>query len=81
MAARQTYHVVYDLKGGWRVIRVGTERALRRFEAKKDAIEWGRQASRNQGTDFVIHRRDGTVESENSYGRDPLHSRDRDSRQ
>jgi hypothetical protein len=81
MAARQTYHVIYDLKGGWRVVRRGSERASRHFEVKEDAIEWGRQASRNQGIDFVVHRRDGTVESEDSFGRDSLRSRDRDSRQ
>jgi Uncharacterized protein conserved in bacteria (DUF2188) len=81
MATKKTYHVVFDLNGGWRVIRGDAERASRHFEIKKDAIEWGRQASRNQRTEFVVHRKDGTIESEDSYGRESFSPHGQDSRQ
>lgn len=78
MAARKTYHVIADPNGGWSVIRGGSERASRHFAVKKEAIEWGRQASRNQRTEFVVHRKDGTIESKDSPGNTPLPARDHD---
>jgi hypothetical protein len=60
MAGRQqTHHVMRDPRGGWSVVRGGSDRASRHFETKGAAIEWGRQVSQNQGTQFVIHRENG----------------------
>jgi hypothetical protein len=70
MTARKPYHVIANLDGGWSVIKGGAERASKRFASQVDAIQWGRQVSRNQGTEFVIHREDGTVERKDSYGDD-----------
>jgi hypothetical protein len=77
MAAHKTHHVVPDPKGGWTVRRGGSEKASKHFEDKKDAISWGKQVSQKNRTEFVIHRRDGTIEKKDSHGRDPLPPRDR----
>jgi hypothetical protein len=74
MGGRKAYHVIAGLNGGWAVAKGGAERASKRFASQADAVQWGRQVSRNHGTDLVIHRNDGTVESKVSFGDDP-HSR------
>ncbi|MFL6236226.1 MAG: DUF2188 domain-containing protein [Thermoanaerobaculia bacterium] len=71
MAGRNAYHVIADLKGGWAVVRGGAERASRRFASQADAIEWGQRISRDQKTEFVVHRKDGTIARRDLYGQDP----------
>lgn len=74
MSSGQTHHVMRDPRGGWSVVRRGADRVSRHFETKDAAVEWGRQVSRNQGTQFVIHKADGGVQSVEP---DPFSSRDR----
>jgi hypothetical protein len=74
--SKKTHHVVPDPDGGWSVTKSGAERASRNFETKSDAIAWGRQVSRNQGSEFVIHKKDGTIQRKDSHGNDPLPPRD-----
>ena len=57
-----THHVVPNPEGGWDVKRGGSERASGHFSTKKEAVDAGRVISRNQKTEFVIHRQDGTIE-------------------
>jgi uncharacterized protein DUF2188 len=71
MADRDTHHVVRDLRGGWSVVRGGAERASKHFDTKAAAIQWGQQVSRKQGTEFFIHKSDGSVERKVSSGGDP----------
>ena len=75
--SRKSHHVVPDLDGGWNVKKGGATRASKHFEKQDDAISWGRQVSRNQRTEFVIHKRDGTIRDKDSHGSDPLPPRDR----
>ena len=58
----KTHHVVPALDGGWSVTKEGALRASRHFKTKADAISWGREISKNQGSEFVIHKKDGTIE-------------------
>jgi hypothetical protein len=74
-AERKTHHVVRDLKGGWRVIRGGAQRASKHFDTQAEAVAWGRELSRNQGSELYIHRQDGTIQSKDSYGRDAASAR------
>lgn len=53
-------------------MRGGSERASKHFERQQEAIEWGRQVSQNQGTELVIHRRDGTIREKDYHGQVPL---------
>lgn len=68
---KSSQHVVPAPSGGWNVRKSGSDRATKHFDTKKDAIDWARQISKNQKTELVIHKRDGTIESKDSYGNDP----------
>ena len=66
-----THHVVPNTGGGWNVRRGGAERASGHFETKQEAIDRGREISRNAGTEFKIHNRDGRISQSDSHGNDP----------
>jgi hypothetical protein len=70
------YHVVPAPDGGWNVRKRGALRASKHFETKADAISWGREISKNQRSEFVIHKVDGTIEKKDSYVNDPLPPKD-----
>jgi len=74
---RDTHHVVPNPEGGWDVKRGGGEKASRHFETKQEAIEGGREISRNQGTEFIIHNRDGRISQSDSHGNDPFPPKDK----
>lgn len=75
--ARKSHHVVPDpTRGGWNVKKGGSVRASRHFDTKQDAVSWGRTVSEKQGTEFVVHRKDGTVERKTSHGGDSRRSQD-----
>lgn len=78
--AKNSNHVVHDPKGGWSVRKEGASRATKRFDNKQDAITYGKNISRNQGGEVVIHNKDGTIRSKDSYNPDPKTPRDRDVR-
>jgi len=65
-------HVVPRPNGEWAVRNSGASRATRVFETQNDAIKFGRQAARKEGTEFYVHRKDGTIRERDSYGRDPF---------
>ncbi len=66
----KTTHVVPNPKGGWNVKQGGADRASKSFETKKDATEWARDVSQNQGTELYIHGRDGKIQQKDSHGND-----------
>ena len=72
-----THHVVPDSDGGWNVKRGGGERSSGHFDRKLDAVDAGRKISRNQGTEFRIHNRDGRILQSDSHGNDPFPPRDK----
>jgi len=74
MSADQ-HHIVHNPDGGWDVKRSGGERASGHFDKQQDAIDRGREISRNQGTELVIHKRDGTISRRDSHGNDPRSSK------
>ena len=67
----KTHHVVPNPGGGWDVKRGGTSRAISHHDTKREAIDRGREISRNQGTEFRIHNKDGRIASSDSHGGDP----------
>ena len=71
MSKGKTHHVVPSPKGGWDVKRGGAERASGHFDRKQDAIDAGREISRNQGTELKIHNKDGKISGSDSHGNDP----------
>lgn len=67
----KSHHVVPNPAGGWDVKRGGGERASGHFDSKTQAVDRGREISRNQGTELRIHNRDGRIASSDSHGNDP----------
>ena len=74
---QDSHHVVPNPNGGWDVKRGGGERSSGHFDTKKEAIDRGRQISRNQGTEFRIHNRDGQIARSDSHGNDPNPPKDK----
>ena len=64
-------HVVPQC-GKWAVRADGRQRASKVVGTQKEAIEVARRIARNQGTDVVIHGRDGKIRDKDSYGNDPF---------
>jgi uncharacterized protein YdaT len=75
-ATRQSHHVVPDAQGGWNVKKVGAGRVSVHCDTKQEAIDRGREISRNQKTELVIHRKDGRISASDSHGHDPCPPRD-----
>lgn len=56
---------------GWANRREGSDRVSKTFPTKSDAQAAGRETARNDKTEHVIHKKDGTIGERNSYGNDP----------
>ena len=69
--SRKTHHVVPAPDGGWNIKKGGAQRASNHFDIKAEAINAGRQISRNQRTEFLIHNRNGRIALSNSHGHIP----------
>jgi hypothetical protein len=70
--SHKTHHVVPNSdRGGWDVKRGGALRASKHFDTKVEAERAGREISRNQKTEFVIHGRNGKIQRSDSHGNDP----------
>lgn len=67
----KTHHIVPNSGGGWDVKKGGGQKASSHHDTKQSAIDAGRQVSRNQGTEFRIHNKDGRIASSDSHGNDP----------
>ena len=68
----ETHHVVPNSdRGGWDVKRGGASKASKHFNTKAEAEQYGREVSRNQITEFLIHGRDGKIQRSDSHGNDP----------
>lgn len=73
----KSHHVVPNPNGGWDVKKSGAERASVHTEKKQDAENKGRIISQNQGTEFVIHGKDGRIQRSDSHGNDPCPPKDK----
>lgn len=70
--SRKIYHVTKANDGHWKAALVGAGRASVSAETKAEAVEktveLARQADLAQ---VVIHKENGVIQSERTYGRDP----------
>lgn len=64
-------HHVVPHPDGWAVIRSGSEKPSHVLPTKQEAENVGREISRNQETELVIHGKDGKVQRRDSHGNDP----------
>ena len=71
---RKIYHVT-PAGEDWRVKRTDTRRAASLHKSKSEAISRAKQLARNAALGQVmVHRSDGAIQSEYTYGRDPRRS-------
>jgi len=73
MSNRTIYHVVYDSSDEkWKVKLQGATRASAAFDTKQEAIDRARElAKNNEPSQVIVHKKDGTFETEWTYGDDP----------
>ena len=69
--AKGDIHTTPDGEGGWKVIREGQQRAVRRAETQREADRIGRATARRDKVEYSLHGRDGQVRDKDSYGNDP----------
>jgi len=67
----RTTHVVPNKDGGWDIKQGGAKRSSGHHDRKQDAVDRAREISRNQKTELVVHRQDGTIQRKDSHGGDP----------
>ena len=73
MPKRKVVYVSPTGKSDWRVKTEGAQRALKNFENKADAIDFGRQVAKNADRgQLKIQKRDGTFQKEYTYRKDPF---------
>lgn len=70
---RKANHVVPARPLGWSVRKLGASRASRNFKTLEEAIQYGRQLSKNERTELYIHKRNGIVQNKISYLYQDLH--------
>lgn len=65
-------HVTPHPGGGWQVKGAGNQRATQITQTKQQAINRGREIAVNQGSELLIHGKNGQIQSRDSHGKDPF---------
>ena len=72
MSRRTKEHVTPRPGGNWAVKKEGAERADSIHEQKVDAVERAKELAKNAPLgQVIIHKKDGTIQTEYTYGKDP----------
>lgn len=74
---RKTRHVVPSSDGGWDSKKGGADRASKHFETKKEAEDYSRKQSQKEGSELLIHGKDGKIQRSDSHGNDPNPPKDK----
>lgn len=69
-------HVVPHGKG-WAVKGAGNEKATKVTDTQQQAIAAAVQIAKNQQSEVVIHGKNGQIRDADSYGNDPVSSKDK----
>lgn len=70
MTKRNQHVVPHD--GEWAVRGAGASRVTSVHDTQQEAINRAREIAQNQGTELIIHRRNGEIRERDSHGRDPF---------
>ncbi|PRP56972.1 hypothetical protein C7B71_02425 [Bacillus halotolerans] len=57
---------------GWQVKGAGNQRPSSVHKTQQDAINAARKITQNQGSELLIHGRDGKIRARDSHGKDPF---------
>ena len=74
--ARKEHHIVPN-NDGWAVKKAGASRASVNTTTKAEAVKVGRVISQRQGSELIIHGKDGKIQRSDSHGHDPFPPRDK----
>ena len=66
---RKNQHVVKH-QNGWAVKGAGNEKATKVTATQAEAIKVGKVIASNQGSELLIHGKNGRIREKNSYGND-----------
>lgn len=72
---KKNQHVVPN-NDKWAIKGEGNSKYTKITSTQREAIEIAREIARNQQSELVIHRKDGTIRDKDSYGNDPCPPRD-----
>lgn len=64
-------HRVTPTEGGWKHKKDGNQRASAIYETQQEAWDASKEAAKRDGTEAVLHGRNGQIRERNSYGNDP----------
>jgi len=65
-------------KDGWAIKREGSKRSTKVTETKKEAEKIGRDLGMKDGVEVITQRKDGVIQSKDSFGNDPNPPKDRE---
>ena len=68
---RKNQHVVPH-KDAWAVRGEGNSRVTSTHGTQQDAISAARDIAINQGSEMLVHGRNGQIRGRNTYGKDPF---------
>lgn len=60
----------------WGVHGEGNERDTKVFDRKQDAVDYAKSIAKNQQSELIIQKRNGVIQSKDSYGNDPCPPKD-----
>ena len=70
--ARKSVHVVPAKQGGWNTKSSGASRAGSHHKTKADALDRAKEQAKNAPLgQVVVHGKDGKIQTEHTYGKDP----------
>lgn len=69
-AMGKNQHVV-PVDGQWGVKGEGNDKYTALYDTQAEAIARAREISRNQGSELLIHGKDGRIRERDSHGHDP----------
>ncbi|HEX6913613.1 MAG TPA: DUF2188 domain-containing protein [Chitinophagaceae bacterium] len=72
---REVYHVVPDASGDRWVVSQENNELRREFDRKEEAVDFARERARAAALGQIkVHKQDGNMEFESTYGEDPERS-------
>lgn len=75
MSSGKPQHVV-PTDGGWGVRGAGNSRLTGVYDTQAEAYDAGREIARNQGSELLLHGRNGQIRARESFGDDSFPPKD-----
>jgi sporulation protein YlmC with PRC-barrel domain len=72
---RVAYHVTPNEKGGWKTVKEGVKKPVATGRTKADLVKKARKIAKSEDAQLIVHKSDGKIQEERTYGFDPAESR------